>query len=139
MSPVNYYAVLVCGVASLMLGMFWYGPLFGRIWMKQVGFTEKDMEEGKKKGMKGMLPSMIIAMIASMVMAFVLTNYLSYSGAVDMTKALIVGAFVWLGFYATSSISAVIWEKQTWTWYFINIGYQLVQILVFSAILVSWK
>ncbi|MCX6734537.1 MAG: DUF1761 domain-containing protein [Candidatus Peregrinibacteria bacterium] len=139
MSPVNYYAILVCGIASLMLGMFWYGPLFGGVWMKQVGFTEKDMLEARKKGMKCMLPNMIIATISSMVMAFVLTNYLSYSGAVDMTKALIVGAFVWFGFYATSSISPVLWEKKTWTWYFITIGYQLVQILMFCAILISLK
>ncbi|MBP9771141.1 DUF1761 domain-containing protein [Candidatus Gracilibacteria bacterium] len=139
MSPVNYYAILVCGVASLMLGMFWYGPLFGKAWVKQIGFTEKEMEEGRKKGMKGMLPTMIMAMISSMVMAFVLTNYLSYSGAVDMTKALIVGAFVWLGFCATSTISQVLWEKKTWTWYFITIGHQLAQLIIFSAILVSWK
>ncbi len=139
MSPVNYYAILVCGVASLMLGMFWYGPLFGKAWVKQVGITEKELAEGRKKGMNGMWPNMLMATISSMVMAFVLTNYLSYSGAVDMTKALIVGAFVWLGFYATSSISPVLWEKKTWTWYFITIGYQLAQILMFTAIIVSWK
>jgi len=139
MYEINYYAVLVCGVASMALGMLWYGPLFGKPWMKQVGFTEKDMEEARKKGMAAMWSSMLIAFISSCVMAFVLSGYLSYGGVVDVTKAAIAVAFIWVGFYVTTTISPVLWEKKSWAWFFITIFHQLVQLLIFAAILVSWK
>ena len=32
---INFAAILVCGLAFMVLGAFWYSPLlFGRIWMR---------------------------------------------------------------------------------------------------------
>ena len=46
---VNYLAVLVSAIAMIVLGFIWYGPLFGKIWTKEMGWTKADMEEAKKK------------------------------------------------------------------------------------------
>ncbi len=136
MITVNYYAVLACGFASLVLGMLWYGPIFGKIWIKLMGFTQAHMEEAKKKGM---CPSMVMAFIASCVMAFVLAQYLGWNGLETIDKAAIGAFWIWLGFFATASISPVLWEGKSWKLYFIGIAHQLVQLLIFTAILVSWK
>jgi hypothetical protein len=45
---INYWAVLVCGVLSMVIGFVWYGPLFGKKWMEIVGATFKDIEERKR-------------------------------------------------------------------------------------------
>ncbi|MFN3694309.1 MAG: DUF1761 domain-containing protein, partial [Ignavibacterium sp.] len=47
MNPVsiNYLAVLVCGIISMVIGSLWYGPLFSKLWMKQHGFTEEDLNK----------------------------------------------------------------------------------------------
>ncbi len=33
MFQINLLAVVVCAIASMVLGMLWYGPLFGKKWM----------------------------------------------------------------------------------------------------------
>ncbi len=45
--PINYLAILLCGVASMVLGYLWYGPLFGKPWMKMVGMTKEKMAAAK--------------------------------------------------------------------------------------------
>lgn len=136
MSPVNYYAVLACGVASMMLGMMWYGPIFGKVWIKLMGFTEKDMTAAQKKGMG---PTYLMAFLSSCVTAFVLSGYLSYNGLASINTAMIGVLFIWVGFYATTALSPVLWEGKSWKLYFIGISHQLVQLAMFAAILVSWK
>lgn len=39
MVPVNYLAILVAAVLSMVLGFLWYGPLFGKEWTKLMGVT----------------------------------------------------------------------------------------------------
>ncbi len=47
MNPVsiNYLAVILCGIISMVIGAIWYGPVFGKLWMKQYGFTEEDLRK----------------------------------------------------------------------------------------------
>ena len=136
MYSVNYYAILVCGVSSMALGMMWYGPIFGKVWVKLMGFTQAHMEAAQKKGMG---PSYILSFLSSCITAFVLSGYLSYNGLATINTAMIGVLFIWLGFYATTAISPVLWEGKSWKLYFIGIAHQLVQLAMFAAILVSWK
>lgn len=42
MPDVNYLAVLVSAIASMVLGMIWYNPsVFGNTWMKLSKLSEK--------------------------------------------------------------------------------------------------
>jgi hypothetical protein len=41
---VNYWAVLVCGIAAMAVGGLWYGALFGRTWAREMGFNTTDSE-----------------------------------------------------------------------------------------------
>ena len=42
---INYLAVIVCGVISMIVGAMWYGPILGKLWMKQYGYTEEDLKK----------------------------------------------------------------------------------------------
>ena len=49
---INFLAVLVATIVSMVLGALWYSPiLFGKLWAKLSKFTEEDIEKAKKKGM----------------------------------------------------------------------------------------
>lgn len=39
---INWLAVLAASLVGFIIGAIWYGPLFGKAWMKIVGLTEKD-------------------------------------------------------------------------------------------------
>ena len=47
---VNILAVVVVSIVSMVLGMLWYGPFFGKQWMSLMKLTKLDMEKSKKKG-----------------------------------------------------------------------------------------
>ena len=139
--PVNYWAVLVCGVASMVLGYLWYGPLFGKMYMKLMGWENVDPAK-REEMMKGMTKSYILAFIGALVMAWVLAHAIIFSGSYMHSKALntglITGFMSWLGFVAPVTMSNVLWGNQSWKLWFLGNGYYLVQLLMFGAILGSW-
>jgi hypothetical protein len=55
MSEINWGAILVSVLASILIGSIWYGPLFGKIFMREIGMDrwspERRAEEKKKMSM----------------------------------------------------------------------------------------
>lgn len=43
--------IIVGGIAMYVIGMLWYGPIFGKAWMSMSGMTTDKMQEAKQ-GMK---------------------------------------------------------------------------------------
>lgn len=128
---VNLVAVLVASIVAMIVGFIWYGPLFGKTWAK---LMKIDMSKGKKKGMaKGMVAMFIAVIITNCV----LSQVLAFAGAATISDALMVGFWVWLGFYATTLIGTVLWEGRPVKLYSLNVLHYLVTLLISSAILVS--
>lgn len=69
-------AVLVCGVAALVIGSIWYGPLFGKAWMKIMG-VENMSEEQKQAMKKGMWMMYLSQFILSLITAGVLAVHIA--------------------------------------------------------------
>lgn len=40
-ASINYLAVLIAAVASMIIGFLGYGPLFGKAWMRLMNFDKK--------------------------------------------------------------------------------------------------
>lgn len=128
---VNWVAIVVAVVASMVLGYVWYSMgVFGRRWMELIGKKEEDLREGAGAGMAGML-------VSSGVTAYVLTHFVSYAGADTAYEGAVTGFWIWLGFMATVMLSEVFFEKRPFALFTINAGYQLVNLLVMGAILVK--
>jgi len=49
MIELNYLAIIAAAIASMLIGWLWYGPLFGKQWMKLAGLKKSDMKKMKKK------------------------------------------------------------------------------------------
>ncbi len=134
---VNYTAILAAAVVNMVLGFLWYGPLFGKPWMKMMGYSKEDMEKAKKSGM---MPKLYVTALAgAVVMAYVLSHFLQVGGASTATAGATVGFWVWLGFIATTTLSGLLWEKKPFNLYLLNNGYYLVLLLVNGALLAVWK
>lgn len=128
----EYLAILLSAVASMIVGSLWYGPLFGKSWMELQGFTKKDIEAGKKMNMA---PYYLAAFIMSALNALVLDWFISATGISSIYGALTLGALVWLGFYVTTLSSSIIWEGKPFKLFILNISYGLVMFLIISAII----
>ena len=132
---INYWAVLVAGVANMAVGFLWYGPLFGRTWKGLMGFTDESI-----KSMK-MTPAMSMAggFIVSLIMAYVLAIFISIFGVWDIKSALYLTCWIWLGFLATNTIGSYLWEGKPFKLFLLNSIEQFVAVNIMAVILVMWQ
>ncbi len=134
----NYVAMLVVVIVSMVLGMAWYSPLlFGKIWMKHIGLHQKSKEEMEKMK-KEAGPAYIGTVITSFVMAYVMSHFVDYLQATTAVAGALSGFWLWLGFVATTSLSGYLFEKKPLVLYFINNGFNLVNMVLAGAILAVW-
>lgn len=125
---VNYTAILAAAVASMILGLIWYGPLFGKTWMKLTG--KKEM--GKKDDMP---KTYALTFIGALILSYVLAVFIGLTNTIDIGASLKLAFWVWLGFQTTLSLSSVLLEGQPWNLYFLKTGYDLANVLVIAAVL----
>ena len=123
MENINWVGLIAAGVASMVVGFVWYGPLFGKAWMKLTGKQEM--------GDKSQMPkNYTILFVVSLVTAYVL----SVIGTGFTTVF-----WVWLGFQATLLLNTVLFEGKSWSLYFLNAGHQLVSLMAMSWVLSYFK
>jgi hypothetical protein len=135
--PINYLAVLVAGISQMILGSLWYGPLFGKKWSHLMGWSQSDMESMKNRGGMGKL--YFWQFVASLVTAYVLAHFVSYFDATDVSRALQLAFWSWLGFIATISLTSILWENKSKELYGINVAYHLIGLCIMSVILALWR
>ncbi len=130
---INLIPILVCGVASMVIGFLWYSPfLFGNVWMKLSGISKETIKEANSK-----MPIIYGTMfVASLVMAYVLSMVVSLMGVTEVMDGVKAAVWVWLGFIATTMLTGVLYEGKPLKLYAINSGYHLVTLLVMGIILV---
>ena len=135
---INFWAVLVAAVATMILGFLWYSPiLFARPWMRLMGIDPDDKAKlaEMRKG-AGKLYAM--SFIASLVSALVLAKIIDITSINSIFYGMKFGFFVWLGFVATVQLTGALFSKQPTKLFLINTGYQLVCYLAMGAILAKW-
>ena len=129
---INYLAVGVAAVATIVIGALWYSPLlFGNLWLKANGYTQEQMRA--KAGR-----ALMVSLVCYVVMAFVLSVLVSYAGASTAVQGAFLGFLVWIGFLATLGMTAQMYSEKPLSIYVMDAGYQLVYAVVMGVILAAW-
>lgn len=138
---INYLAVLLSTLASVILGFLWFGPLFGKQWMRLAGIQMPG--EITRAMKKSMMRSYALMAITSFIMAAVLAHILFYitefTDVFGVDTAITTALWAWLGFVVPATIGSVLWEDRPWKYWFITAGYWLVALVVAAAILAVWR
>ncbi len=133
---VNYFAVLVAAVASMIVGSVWYSQvLFGKVWVRLSGKSQKDIDKAKQRGMGKLY---LMAFIGALVMAYVLAHFIRYLEVTNVVGVIQLVFWLWLGLIATVSLGAVLWDGKPWGLYVLNVVYQLVSLIIIGIVLVLW-
>ena len=133
---INYFAVLAAAIASMIIGSLWYGPLFGKTWMRLSGLTDARLAELKNRGMGKIYA---ISFVMSLIMAYVLAHFVAIWGAVGVAGAFQLAFWIWLGFVVTIVIAPFLWEGKPIKLYFLNIAYSLLSLFAMALVLVFWR
>ena len=133
---VNYLAILVAGVASMGVGFLWYGPmLFGKPWMKLMGYTAESMEKAKKEMGKTYAMSFVVTLVMAYVLSHVMTlsqNFFHYG---RLETGLMTAFWMWLGFVMPVQATDVLFGGKRKKLVAINTGYQLASLLVMGIVI----
>ena len=128
MPQVNLLAVLLCGVASLVLGGLWYSPmLFARAWQRGAGLSDEAAKSGNMALIFG--GAFVLSLIAAYVFGMFLGQSMPLAGAVGAGFS---AGLCWVG--ASFGIN-YLFERRPFSLWAINAGYHTLQFTLFGLIL----
>lgn len=131
---INWLAILYAVIASMVIGAVWYG-VFSAAWLKAVGKKKEDLKSGEMTGY-------VISTITALVTAYILTHFIAYSGAanpdyVGASLGASTAFWAWLGFVVPYATMATAWEGKSWNLFWLNMGHQLITLVVMGMIIAS--
>ena len=144
---INFFAIVLSSVLVMVIGGFWYGPLFGKKWAEIIG-TDMSDPELRKKMQREATPLYIVQFLLTLFQVTVFAYLLKFIDPfIDLTSTLTIwvssALVIWAAFVVPIIASSVMWNndsrKISWARFLIQAGYQLVAFLVFGVILGLWR
>ena len=128
MPEINWIAVALCAVSSLVIGGLWYSPmLFAGSWQRDAGLSEEQAKSGNPAIIFG--GAFVLSFVAAAVFAMFIGNEMSLQGA---TAAGFSAGLCWV---AASFGINYLFERRPLRLWLINGGYHTLQFTAFGLIL----
>ena len=128
MPEVNWIAVALCDVASLVLGAIWYSPmLFAKHWQAAAGLSDERAQSGNMAMIFG--GAFVLSLIAAAVFAMFLGTEMSLGAA---TAAGFSADLCWV---AASYGISYLFERRPLSLWLINGGYHTLQFTLYGLII----
>jgi hypothetical protein len=123
---------LVATIIQFFIGYLWYSKiLFGKYFLKAIGKSEDELEMTPVN----IIGPILIAFVEFLLYALLLDLFVSF----DLSMSFLISNIAWAGFIATTNLYAVFFEERNLTLYLLNVGYQLVGLLIGALIIGLWK
>lgn len=129
--------IIVGAVATFIFGMLWYGPLFGRHWMKMMKVShDSEIMETKKRGMAGQIIVLFIfLLITAKVVSWLVPALLPLSYYSFLRSVL----KIWLGFTFPVMLGAWLWDRKPFKLVLFNAVQAIISFGILSAIIYYWR
>jgi hypothetical protein len=130
-SHLNWLAILVSPLAGFVIGGIWYGPLFGKAWMRATGITEaQSRSRNIAKTYGGVF-------VLNLIAAASLAMFIGPAGTWQF--GLIAGLLTGLTFISVALGVTYLFESRPFSLFAINAGYQTLLFAAMGAILGAWR
>jgi hypothetical protein len=130
---VNFWAVLLAMVSSMVVGSIWYArPVFGSIWIK---LAKVDMSKNSSAAVAPIVTTMVASLITAYVLAHVafLSNHFFHNSFLQ--DALTTAFWVWLGFTAARFITHDAFEGRPVKLTLLTLGNEFVTIMLMGLVI----
>lgn len=133
---VNWLAIVGATVVAMIIGSLWYGPLFGKQWMKLVKLSKKDVAKEWKKPMAVMVAMAFLqALIVKHFIVFVAYFYADMS---QLSLGILTGFWLFAGISLPLVLASNMFARRHINLSYIEAGNQFVTLLTIGAILAVW-
>lgn len=133
---INYFAILLCSILSMVVGGIWYGPLFGKKWMEVIGVTAKNSKAMQQGVGHLYLIQFLLTLFQLIVLAYYVNGWTDVSG---LTNTM----WIWAAFIVPTIAQNSLWTADTrkiaWTRFLIQFGYQFVMFVIYGLILGMYR
>lgn len=129
-ASLNWWAILVATVAAFALGGLWYGPLFGKAWLRALGKTESDITPSPRPFVISALTSLVTCVVVAALMALI--------GLTGLVAGLLFGLATGIGFIATAMASDAAFCDWGWRLWAIQAGYRVAYSVLMGGIIGLW-
>ncbi len=138
-SNINWLAVLVCVVVSMVSGSIWYNPkTFFDIWWTGIGKPEGERPGTENMGLTWGL-TILSSFVQAVFMALMVNVMGSVSGGATLVSGATTGFLLWLGFVAPTYLVNKLFAGHGLKVWAIEVGNHLVNFVLFGAILGAWR
>lgn len=130
---INHFAVFLSAVMSLVIGGVWWSPmLFAEPWKRECGLSDEQIAATNPLKTFGI--TFLLAMLMSYNLAFFL-------GGPETTWKWGIGAglLTGIGWVAAMFVVIALFEKRSWKYMAINVGYIIVYFGVIGFIIGAWR
>jgi len=133
---INYWAVLVAGVAAFALGSLWYSALFGKAWQRLLGLTDEHLKKGSMA--VTMLSSLVLMIVMSFGLAMLIQGHTNPNSDVDALSGLYHGLVIGFVFVGMSVGINYLYQRRPFKLWLIDAGYQILFMGLQGLILGAW-
>ncbi|MEX2029884.1 MAG: DUF1761 domain-containing protein [Anaerolineales bacterium] len=126
MAGINWIAVVIGVVLSNALGFLWYGPLFGKPWMKALGKKASELQASPA--------SYVVTGVTSLITMIVLAAAIRAFGSASVVDGAIVGVVLYIGLVGAPTYVGTTFEGRPVTVWYINALYNVVVFGVMGAV-----
>jgi hypothetical protein len=120
MANANLLAILLAAASGFMVGGLWYGPLFGKVWQRESGLSDAEIEQTNPLNLYG------LTFAFSIVSAIFLGHLLSATGVTKPHVIMMISAGIALGFIAPAIGTNYLFGRKSGKLFAIDAGYWIV-------------
>lgn len=125
----NYWAVVVTGVAAFFLSIIWYSPLFfGKFWEQYRNVPNPNIPQW----------TMAFVPLRELIASFVLAKLIVRLNVTNWKETAKLMLLLWLAFHAVGMAGAILWDNMQWQLGAIHAGDWLMKMLFMGIILTQW-
>lgn len=131
---INYWAVVVAGLAYTILGAVWYSPaLFGNAWMAGIGKSKEQVQTDFSP------LNILWAFICSCIAAYGLARVMIWSSEISIGRGVMVSLVGGVCFVVVAMGVNDLFEKRPVQLFMINALYHLISFVAMGIILGAWR
>jgi hypothetical protein len=133
---INYWAVLLATLSSMLVGSIWYAPkVFGTRW---AALAKVDMDRPGASAVGPIVVTVLVSFVTAWVLAGATSIAWHFYGGGFLVGALFTAGTLWAGFTAARFITHDAFEGRPAALTTMNIAHELVTVVVMALIIGAW-